>query len=782
MTAPASADLFPAAAARADGTVHINRHCLIRSSGDRRVVVVRGLPVAAYAVGDRMAEGHAMVLLVDQGYAQQLEVAKAFGCTTRTVRRCEARFAAGGLAALGRQPGFPTGRLRRQPARDQAIVRLRQQGLSNRAAARQLGVHEKTVRKALRRQCWQEPQADRQQVLDFAVAADRNLSGPAAAPATARPIDPAATADPNLSALATAPATASPVGPAATADPNLSAAAHDADVEPLAPTLDNDPSDRRLDRFMAYIGALDDARPLFQAAPRVHGAGVLLAVPALLDTGVLRCARRVFGSLGPAFYGLRSTVLTLLLMALLRIRRPENLKETCPIELGRVLGLDRAPEMKTVRRKLARLAAVGRAAEFGRALARERARTHGEALGSLYIDGHVRVYHGKHKLPKAHVTQLRIALPATTDYWVNDRDGTPLFVVTAEANAGLCAMLPLLLAEMRPLLGDRRATVVFDRGGYSPTLFKALSDKGFDVLTYRKGKAELLPAADFSRHQGDLDGRKVAYQLADSKVELSTRGGGKLKMRQVTRLSDDGAHQTHILTTLMELPAVEVAWRMFERWRQENFFKYLKDEFALDAVSDYGVEPDDPARLVPNPARKPLDVELLKLNRELETPETALALRASIDPRRLHDPEFRATGQAILDKLRRRIDLRQARDALPTRVPVGQTTTAPIVHLAGERKLLTSQLKMVAYQAETELIRLLAPHYKRTEDDGRTLVQTLLAAPAALDVTGTELRVCLAPLNSPHLTRAAAALCRELDQRGVMFPGTRLRLVFRVDE
>ena len=103
----------------------------------------------------------------------------------------------------------------------------------------------------------------------------------------------------------------------------------------------------------------------------------------------------------------------------------------------RLLGLDRAPEVKTLRRKLARLAAHGRAAEFGRALAQRRVAQRGAAIGFLYVDGHVRVYHGQHRLPKAHVAQMRLSMPATSDYWVNDTEGDPLFVVTAEANASL---------------------------------------------------------------------------------------------------------------------------------------------------------------------------------------------------------------------------------------------------------------------------------------------------------------------------------------------------------
>ena len=29
---------------------------------------------------------------------------------------------------------------------------------------------------------------------------------------------------------------------------------------------------------------------------------------------------------------------------------------------------------------------------------------------------------------------------------------------------------------------------------------------------------------------------------------------------------------------------------MFDRWRQENFFKYMREEFLLDALIDYQIE------------------------------------------------------------------------------------------------------------------------------------------------------------------------------------------------
>jgi len=103
-----------------------------------------------------------------------------------------------------------------------------------------------------------------------------------------------------------------------------------------------------------------------------------------------------------------------------------------------------------------------------------------------------------------------------------------------------------------------------------------------------------------------------------------------------------------------------------------------------------------------------------------------------------------------------------------------------VVRLSTERKHLTNCLKMVAYQAESELAGLIAAHYRRAGDEGRTLIHAALASTADLLVTDTELEVVLAPMSSAHRTRAVAALCEELTAQAAVFPGSKLRLRYRV--
>jgi hypothetical protein len=249
-----------------------------------------------------------------------------------------------------------------------------------------------------------------------------------------------------------------------------------------------------------------------------------------------------------------------------------------------------------------------------------------------------------------------------------------------------------------------------------------------------------------------------------------------------TRLSDDGRHQTPILTSRRDLCAPEIATRMFGRWKQENFFKYLREEYALDALVEYDVEPDNPLREVPNPARRDIDNQLRQARANLAELEAQYGLAALDNPEQAR-PTIRGfkiahgkIGRAIRQALERVATLEARRTKIPTHIPVQQVVTGEVVKLAPERQHLVSLLKMVAYQAESDLVRLVAPHYRRVEDEGRTLIHNALASSADIEVDAHELRVRLTPLSSPHRTVAIASLCEDLNAAKVTFPGTRLRL------
>jgi transposase len=767
---------LPLPPAVSSGVRSINARCVLRAEGEHRVVVVAGLPVHHYSAQDGVAAAYATVFLVDAGYATQKELAVAFDCSERTVRRHQERYHGGGMAALAMRSGWRAGRRRVPTKRLRLIASLKAQGLSNREITRRLGVTENAIRKGV------GPSSERgtqQQSLPFDTTentADRASATLTATPGAAslEPTSPSRNGQalPFASGEEKAP-------PPAMADETVSA---EPETESVGMSLDRDPANRVWDRLLACFGLLDDAAPVFGNAQAVPGAAVLSAVPVLVASGVFRVAHKVYGEIGPAFYGLRTTLLTLLLMALWRVQRPEALKEYDPQILGRVMGLDRAPEIKTVRRKLTRLASYHKAEQWGAELARLRVEQRGQLLGFLYVDGHVRAYHGQRNIPKAHVARLRLSMPATTDYWVNDQAGDPLFVITAAANAGLVKMLPDVLQEVRKLVGDRRVTVVFDRGGWSPKLFQKLLEANFDILTYRKGKSRRIAVQRFVLRRAQIDGRTVEYRLHDQAVRLLK---GKLRLRQVSRLSDNG-HQTQVITSRWDLADIEVAYRMFERWRQENFFKYLREEFLLDALADYQVEPDDPTRTVPNPERRTLDKQIHSAQAELAELEWAYGVAAVDNPegRRPTMRGFKIAHGQLGKQLRaareRLTELLNRRREIPPRVEVGDFSDGAVLKLATERKHLTNLIKMVAYQTESDLLAFIRPHYARSDDEGRTLLHELFHAAADIDATDTELQVTVGPLSSPHRTLAVHALCETLTEAATIFPGTRLTMRFAI--
>jgi transposase len=742
--------------------VVINARCSLRMEAEQRVIVVAGLPVHHYRAEDAVAEAYAMVFLVESGFAQQTDVARAFGRSERTVRRYQERYAQGGMTALGREEGWRHGRRRISGQRLRSIEMLKSQGMSNRAIAHRLGVSEKAIRKLVGPS---KPTAS----APLALAAITTTAGTGVPSATSTGED----ADRARQAAEDQAGDRDPISVPEVVDAG----------EPVAMSLDRDASDRTLDRQLAYLGLLDDAAALFREGSSVPSVGVLSALPCLVESGLFRISRKLYGEIGPAFYGQRTTLVTLLLMALLRIKRPEHLKEQDPAAFGRLLGLDRAPEVKTLRRRLTRLAAHHCAEQLGAELARVRVDQRGHLMGFLYVDGHVRAYHGQRAISShAYVARRHLAMPASTDYWINDRSGDPLLVITGDVDAALTKALPRLLGEVRDVVGKRQVTIVFDRGGWSPKLFATMIKDGFDVLTYRKGQCRRINERRFIRRCAVLDGRSVDYLLHDQPVCFLK---GKLRLRQVTRLCDSG-HQTNVITSRWDLRDIEVAYRMFERWRQENFFKYMREEFLLDALVDYQIEPEDPTRTIPNPERRALDKEIRTARADLTRLEREYGVAAAnnAEQRRPTMRGFKIAHGRLGKQLRKArallARLLDQRREIPKRAEVRELNQRALVKLATERKHLTDIIKMVAYQVESDLLALLRPHYARVDQEGRTLLHELFTTAGDIRVADSELHITLAPLSSPHRTHAAQALCEILDQTATIFPGSRLRMRYAV--
>src|SRR5271157_3963066 len=204
------------------------------------------------------------------------------------------------------------------------------------------------------------------------------------------------------------------------------------------------------------------------------------------------------------------------------------------------------------------------------------------------------------------------------------------------------------------------------------------------------------------------------------------------------------------------------------------------------ALIDYQIEPEDPTRTIPNPERRALDKEIRAARADLAKLEREYGAAAAdnAEPRRPTMRGFKIAHRRLGKQLRtaraRVAQLFEQRRDVPKRVEVRDLNERAIVKLATERKHLTDIIKMVAYQAESDLLALLRPHYARVDQEGRTLLHELFATAGDIRVSDSELHITLAPLSSPHRTHAAQALCQMLDQTATIFPGSRLRIRFAV--
>ena len=673
----------------------------------------------------------------DLGLAKPSEIARVLGRHRNRVHEYRKRYREGGAAALDVKRRGPRGPSKFKGARLARAQTYLNAGTPNRTVAERVGVSEFTIRNALKAHRLVRPDRRRDSAQD--------TETPPSTPRQRSTVD------------------ATCAGGVAVK--------------------------RDVDRALAQVGMLAEARPRFEPAEAVANAGVLVALPALLEQGLVDVGQQVYGAMKHGYFGLASMLLSFGVMALLRIKSIEGLSTHSPGEFGRVLGLDRAPEMKTARRKLAELAGRGRALEFSRAFSERWAEEDPDALGYLYIDGHVRPYHGRTcVLPKTHVPRRRLCMPATTDYWVNDANVEPLLFVTAPANAGLLTMMDTeLIPEIHRLAGDdRRGTLIFDREGWSPERFKTWHTAGVDVITYRKGTSRDWRRRCFHKVTVEVGGRQVVYLLGERMVRVA-RG---FRMREVRRLCDNG-HQTSVMTTRRDLSLETVARRMFSRWQQENFFRYMRHEFALDHLPTTAVEPADAERSVPNPAVKEQKREVSKVKAQLTKAEQRYGQQAYDNPEQQRHTVrgFKISHAALGQEIRR---LRQTCEqleseikALPARVPIREVMDGvPVIRLERERKTITDTVKMVAYRAETQLANLVGPLLPDRDDEARKFMRQVFALPADLlpDYAKRQLVVRLHSMANPRSNRALRVLCEVLNDFNVCYPKTNLRLVLEAPE
>lgn len=553
------------------------------------------------------------------------------------------------------------------------------------------------------------------------------------------------------------------------------------------------------ERVFASFGVCSGAPVRFESCLDVPKGGVLCALPALLTNGLLEGAEQFLGTL-KGYYTLFHILLLLAFMALCRIKTVEQLRGHAPGEFGKLLGLDRIPEVRCLREKIEALSTGNTAEQWAFHLSRYWMDADPDAAGTLYIDGHVRVYHGGlTKPPRRYVSRERLCLRGTTDYWVNDVIGRPFFVIEKAIDPGLLKTLetdivPRLLKDIPDQPNDDQLTVfpercrfilVFDREGYSPAFFRKMwQENRISCMTYHKYPDEDWPEEWFHEHDVIMpNGECVTMALAEMGSKVGT-GKDAMWMREIRKLTPSG-HQTSLISTAFELDMTQLGSRMFSRWCQENFFRYMMDHFAIDLLQEYGTEEFPDTEKVINPAWRILE-------RTRNSVQNKLRYRQARFAEMIMHPQTKGNAGKYKKWLNKKANLLEEIEQYESELSKIKTkikktlkhitweeleTQDKFFHLLPGRKRLMDTVKMIAYRAETSMVGILK---KSTMDmaASRRLLQDLYVTEADIlpDSKNKVLTVRVHNASRPAANTALKRLFKELNSAKIYYPGTEMQM------
>lgn len=553
------------------------------------------------------------------------------------------------------------------------------------------------------------------------------------------------------------------------------------------------------ERVLSALGLLPSAPTCFEPCRDVSFGGVLCSLPALACNGLFSHIEEYFKDM-KGYYTTIQILILLAYMALCRIKTVEKLRYQPPGELGKLLGLDRIPEVRCLRNKLNILVQDDAPEKWAALLSRDWMEQNPGLAGTLYIDGHVRVYHGSlTQLPRRYVSRERLCLRGITDYWVNDIQGQPFFVVERQVDSGLLEALrtdivPRLLKDVPNQPTDQqlktdpylhRFVLVFDREGYSPAFFKQMWETyRIACISYHKFPGESWPQEWFETREVSMpNGERVTMKLAEMGSWIGDAKKG-LWVREVRKLTASG-HQTSLISTAYTLSLPQDAIRIFSRWCQENFFAYMMQHFSIDLLSEYGSEGFPVTFMVVNPEWRRLEQKRRSLQGKLNTRERdfgKLTLAQESDSKKVEQWQTRKSElYEDIQGLEHDIsDVKAQLKQTPKRIQWGELPEQErFEQLPPSRRRLLDTIRMIAYRAETAMTMVVREVMSR-QDDARSLIRDLFLSEADIlpDTDNGILNVGIHHTAEARHNRAIKHLVQYLNDADYKYPGTKLTMRF----
>lgn len=533
------------------------------------------------------------------------------------------------------------------------------------------------------------------------------------------------------------------------------------------------------------------------------------------------------------YYDLCSILLTLSFCFLLRVKSIEKISRESPGELGKSIGLDRIPEVKTLRKKIAALSVDGQGERWLGYLSKDWMLSSPQLAGVFYIDGHPNPFFGKNnKLPRKYISRLRLALRATTDYWVNDKIGQPFFSISKSVDEGMISVIkndivPRLKQEVpiqpeaAQLAADRhlhRFMIVCDREIYSYDFFIDMWKERIAVSTYNKYVTDKWDEEEFKEYEIEAeDGKTETVKLAERIILIEgkeseklpqsqpyirfieTQKGPQVKVgrkhskkkrhlwvREVRKLTRSG-HQTSIITSNYKLSIALIGMYMFARWCQENFFKYMMQNFGIDfLISYFHNDIDDTTELI-NPQWRDIDKQVRSLNTKLQKLRAKFAeliLEGELQETKMEKyKDKKSQLQEDISIFQIELNgLKTKRGKIHRKIPFCELPEEEkFKAVYNDRKQFVDTIKLIVYRAETALANTIK-QYMAKPAEARALMAQIFKTDADFKVDNKKetLEVNVHHLATNRDNKALSKLCKELSDTQTHFPGTNLRLIYKL--
>jgi hypothetical protein len=214
----------------------------------------------------------------------------------------------------------------------------------------------------------------------------------------------------------------------------------------------------------------------------------------------------------------------------------------------------------------------------------------------FYFDPHTKHYTGQQNVLKGWCARIRWADKVLHSDFFHTASGEPVYLDCADNYQDMRERFAALLPRFRQAVGlplEAVVTCVIDRGIFSHEVFAhAIQAPDYHLITWEKN---YRPGPwDPQKRSGQCVLERTRNHAQDKRVYrfeyLDQRWAKNPQMRQLIVRATNPQGRTvevSILTDDLQRPAAEIILLMFNRWTQENDFKYLDQHFGLNEITSY---------------------------------------------------------------------------------------------------------------------------------------------------------------------------------------------------